>query len=70
MLSMVAKTGLVVPVIGMSRKTGGSPIGRALKSCTIGVFTNGIDADFFYPFPRNNVIKKQATLIIKIACFL
>ena len=46
---MVAKTGLVVPIhIGMSRKTGGSLIGRALKSCTIGVIANGIDADFFY----------------------
>jgi len=45
---MVAKTGLVVPSKdGVSRKTGGSPIGRALKSCTIGVFANGIDADFF-----------------------
>ena len=48
---MVAKTGLVVPSKdGVSRKTGGSPIGRALKSCTIGVFTNGIDADFFCLF--------------------
>lgn len=45
---MVAKTGLVVPSKdGVSRKTGGSPIGRALKSCTIGVFANGINADFF-----------------------
>jgi ferredoxin-thioredoxin reductase catalytic subunit len=33
-LFMVAKTGLVVPSIGgMSRKTGGSLIDRALKSC-------------------------------------
>jgi hypothetical protein len=36
----------------MSRKTGGSPIGWALKSCTFGVFTNGIDADFFLPFSQ------------------
>jgi len=38
---MVAKTGLVVPSKdGVSRKTAGSLIGRALKSCTIGVFAN------------------------------
>ena len=67
---MVAKTGLVVPSKdGVSRKTGGSPIGRALKSCTIGVIANGIDADFFCPFPWYLIKKKrQATLIIKIAC--
>ncbi len=38
---MVAKTGLVVSSKdGVSRKTAGSLIGRALKSCTIGVFAN------------------------------
>jgi len=48
-LSMVAKTGLVVPMqIGVSQfLTVGSLIGRALKSCTIGVFANGINAVFF-----------------------
>ncbi len=48
---MVVKTGLVVPVkIGMSRKTVGSLIGRALKSCHLGVFTYWISADFFCLF--------------------
>ena len=60
MLFMVAKTGLVVPMyIGMSRKTAGSLIGRALKSCTIGVFANGIDADFFCPSPISCKIKRR-----------
>jgi hypothetical protein len=53
MLLKVAKTGLVVPSKdGVSRKTGGSPIGWALKSCYIGVFTNEIDADFFCSFTK------------------
>jgi len=46
-LFMVAKAGLVVPFIGMSLRTDGSLISRALKSCYTGVLHNGLVRIFF-----------------------
>jgi len=53
LLFMVAKTGLVVPLCGMSlSQTDGSLIGRALKSCKSGVLLKRNQCGFFVSLSR------------------